>query len=76
MFHQARQKNVHRGAQTGLLFHSLIDALVALLGAKENLDSLRCSQVENCNGFFGFFHWRKFTNNLWIIRTILIKVGF
>ena len=34
--HQARQKNAFRGLQADLFFHSLIDALVGLLGAPES----------------------------------------
>lgn len=33
MYHQARQKNAFRGAQSDLFLHSLVDALVGLLSA-------------------------------------------
>ena len=36
MFHQARQKAAFQGDQADLFFHSLIDALVGLLGAPES----------------------------------------
>ena len=36
MSHQARQKSAFRGLQADLFFHSLLDALVGLLGAPES----------------------------------------
>lgn len=56
MSHQARQKNAFRGLQADLFFHSLLDALVGLLGAPESAetktaaDAARGTGVESATG--------------------------
>ncbi len=47
MYHQARQKSAFRGEQAELFFHSLIDALVGLLGAPESTQTKALAKVVN-----------------------------
>lgn len=47
MYHQARQKSAFRGEQAELFFHSLIDALVGLLGAPESTQTKVLAKAVN-----------------------------
>ena len=50
MSHEARQKNAFRGLQADLFFHSLLDALVGLLGAPESAETKTAADAARGTG--------------------------